>query len=143
MNYEEMAKTLWQFDNTGADKYQLKEYNSIGKPGVRRLDGVEKASGSAKYTIDVQLPGMLFGRFLTCPYPHAEIIKMDTSPAEKLNGVRAILRYDDPKLPEKAYLGGHEPFPTVVLPGWLISRGRKLVLLWLPRTRRPQKKPWD
>ena len=116
MNNEEFSRMLESFDNLKADRYPLKEYNSIGKPGVRRIDGIEKASGAAKYTIDVQLPGMLHGRFLTSPYPHAEIINMDTSEAEKVPGVRAVLRYDDPELPETASLGGHEPFPSVILP---------------------------
>jgi CO/xanthine dehydrogenase Mo-binding subunit len=116
MNNEELSRMLESFDNLKADRYPLKEYNNIGKEGVRRIDGVEKASGAARYTIDVQLPGMLYGRFLTCPYPHAEIVGLDTSKAEKYPGVRAVLRYDDPELPEKASLGGHEPFPTVVLP---------------------------
>ncbi len=116
MKSDEFSHMLESFDNLKADKYPLKEYNSIGKPGVQRLDGVEKASGAARYTIDVQLPGMLHGRFLTSPYPHAEIISMDTSKAEQHPGVRAVLRYDDPELPETASLGGHEPFPSVVLP---------------------------
>ncbi|HJX12710.1 MAG TPA: xanthine dehydrogenase family protein molybdopterin-binding subunit [Dehalococcoidales bacterium] len=116
MNNEELSRMLESFDNLKADKYPLENYESIGKRGVRRIDGVEKASGAARYTIDVQLPGMLHGRFLTCPYPHAEIMSMDTGRAEKLAGVRGVLRYDDPELPESASLGGHEPFPTVVLP---------------------------
>jgi len=116
MSNEEMSRMFELFDNLKADKYPLDKYDNIGKRGVRRLDGYEKASGAAKYTIDVQLPGMLYARFLTCPYPHAEIISMDTSKAEKLPGVRAILRYDDPELPATASLGGHEPFPSPVLP---------------------------
>jgi CO/xanthine dehydrogenase Mo-binding subunit len=113
---DEMSKMLELFDNLRADKYPLEEYQSIGKRGVRRLDGHEKASGAAKYTIDVQLPGMLYARFLTSPYPHAEIKSMDTSQAEALPGVRAILRYDDPELPPEADLGGHEPSSEPVLP---------------------------
>ncbi|MCJ7604785.1 MAG: molybdopterin-dependent oxidoreductase, partial [Dehalococcoidales bacterium] len=116
MNNEEMSRMLETFDNLKADKYPLEKYDNIGKRGVRRIDGVEKASGSATYTIDVHLPGMLFGRFLTCPYPHAEILSLDTSRAEKYPGVRSILRYDDPELPEEASLGGHEPFTSAVLP---------------------------
>ncbi|MBN1189067.1 MAG: xanthine dehydrogenase family protein molybdopterin-binding subunit [Dehalococcoidales bacterium] len=104
------------FDNLKADKYPLDRYESIGKKGVRRLDGYEKASGSARYTLDVQIPGMLYGRFLTSPFPHAEIIGMDTSAAEKFPGVRAVLRYDDPELPATANLGGHEPSDLPVLP---------------------------
>jgi xanthine dehydrogenase molybdenum-binding subunit len=116
MGSNEMSKMLELFDNLRADKYPLEEYDNIGKRGVRRLDGYEKASGAAKYTMDVQLPGMLYARFLTSPYPHAEIKKMDTSKAEALPGVRAILRYDDPELPPVADLGGHEPSSEPVLP---------------------------
>lgn len=116
MANDEMSRMLESFDNLKADKYPLKKYDSIGKRGVRRLDGYEKASGAAKYTIDVDLPGMLYGRFLTSPHPHAEIKSMDTSRAGALAGVRAILRYDDPELPATASLGGHEPFPSSVLP---------------------------
>ena len=45
---------------------------SIGKP-VSRLDGVEKVTGRARYTFDVQLPGMLWGARLVSPLPHARI----------------------------------------------------------------------
>jgi len=116
MASDEMSKIQELFDNLRADKYPLKEYRNIGKRGVHRLDGYEKASGAARYTMDVQLPGMLYARFLASPYPHAEIKSMDTSKAEALPGVRAILRYDDPELPPEADLGGHEPSSEAVLP---------------------------
>ena len=103
-------------DNLAADKYPRKDYESIGKRGVRRLDGFEKASGKAVYTVDVQLPGMLYGRFLTSPYPHCAIRSMETRRAEALPGVRAVLRYDDPELPPLAELSGHAPALTAVLP---------------------------
>lgn len=90
-----------------ADKYPLEEYSAIGKRGLQRKDGYEKASGYAVYTADVRLPGMLWLRILTCPYPHARIKAMDTSEAEAYPGVRAVLRYDDPELPEKADVSGH------------------------------------
>jgi xanthine dehydrogenase molybdenum-binding subunit len=98
------------FDNLRADKYPLKEFKYIGQSGPRRVDGMVKASGQAEYTMDIQLPGMLYMRFLTSPYPHAKIAKMDTSKAEKLPGVRYILRYDDPDLPESANLGHYAVF---------------------------------
>ena len=66
--------------------------------------------------MDIQLPGMLYLRFLTSPYPHAEIKQMDTSRAEAFPGVRAVLRYDDPELPAEADLGGHAPSALPVLP---------------------------
>lgn len=109
-------KIIELMDNLNADKYPLEEYGNIGKRGVRRLDGYEKASGKAVYTIDVQLPGMLHMRFLTSPFPHAEIQSMDTSKAEALSGVRAVLRYDDPELPREVDLGGHAPSSVPVIP---------------------------
>jgi hypothetical protein len=73
MSSNEMSKIQELFDNARSDKYPLEEYPSVGKRGVRRIDGYEKATGYAKYTMDVHLPGMLYMRFLTSPYPHAEI----------------------------------------------------------------------
>ena len=96
-------------DNIRADQHPLDEYTHIGKRGVRRLDGLEKASGKAIYTMDIDLPGMLHMRFFDAPYPHAEIKHMDTRRAEALPGVRAVLRYDDPELPPEAQVYGHAP----------------------------------
>jgi len=103
---ENQTERMWEmFDNLNADKYPLKEYKHIGQRGPRRLDGLAKATGQADYTMDVQLPGMLYMRFLASPYPHAKILKMDTSRAARLPGVRCILRYDDPELPESENFG--------------------------------------
>jgi CO/xanthine dehydrogenase Mo-binding subunit len=81
----------------GADKPTI-SFNEIGKRGVRRYDGYEKASGKALYTRDVSLPGMLYAKVLHSPYAHAKIIKLDTSKAETYPGVRAVLRFDDPEI---------------------------------------------
>jgi CO/xanthine dehydrogenase Mo-binding subunit len=109
MDSEEKKKALELLDNLRYDKYPLPDerYKYIGKRDVRRLDGLEKATGLANYTMDVQIPGMLFMRFLTSPYPHAEIKGMDTSAVDKFPGVRGILRYDDPEVQEREDLGGH------------------------------------
>lgn len=109
MGSKEKARMEEMFDNLKADKYPLKEYTHIGKRIPRRIDGMAKAAGQAVYTMDVQVPGMLHMRFLTSPYPHAEIKSMDTSKAEALPGVRAVLRYDDPEVPEFATISGHVP----------------------------------
>ena len=102
-------------DNIKADQHPLKQYTYIGKRGIRRLDGYEKAGGKAIYTMDIDLPGMLHMRFFTSPYPHGEIKHMDTSRAEALPGVRAVLRYDDPELPSEAQVYGHAPSYRAVL----------------------------
>ena len=83
--------------NVDADKPEI-EYRQIGKRGVRRIDGYAKASGKAVYTRDVQIPGMLYAKVMRSPYAHARILSMDTRQAERLPGVRAVMRYDDPEI---------------------------------------------
>jgi len=102
---DQSARMLEMFDNLKADKYQLKEYKYIGQKAPRRIDGLAKASGQANYTMDIQLPGMLYMRLLMSPYAHAKILKMDTSKAEKLPGVRQVLRYDDPEVMKAEIIG--------------------------------------
>ncbi|HVC47395.1 MAG TPA: xanthine dehydrogenase family protein molybdopterin-binding subunit [Terracidiphilus sp.] len=65
------------------------ELNYIGKP-TERWDGLEKATGRARYTIDVQLPGMLYASFVDAKIPHARILSIDTSEAEKHPGVKGV-----------------------------------------------------
>ena len=65
------------------------ELSVIGKP-VPRMDAVLKVTGRARYTFDVQLPGMLYARRVVSPVPHARITSIDTSAAEKYPGVRAV-----------------------------------------------------
>ena len=62
---------------------------TIGKP-INRMDAIEKVTGKARYTFDVQLPGMLWGRWVTSPLPHARVKSVDTSAAERYPGVRAV-----------------------------------------------------
>jgi xanthine dehydrogenase YagR molybdenum-binding subunit len=61
----------------------------IGKR-ISRLDGPDKVSGRAKYTYDMNRPGMLFGKVVRSPYAHARIVSIDLSAAEKMPGVKAI-----------------------------------------------------
>ena len=68
----------------------MKKYSYIGRD-VIRIDAIEKVTGAALYTSDLELPGMLYARLLKSPYAHAKIVRIDTSEAEKLPGVRAIM----------------------------------------------------
>ncbi len=61
----------------------------IGKR-ISRVDGPEKVSGRAKYTYDVHRPGMLYGKVVRSPHPHAKVVSVDTSAAEKMPGVRGV-----------------------------------------------------
>jgi len=70
------------------------EFAVVGKR-IRQPDGAAKATGVAQYASDINLPGMLIGKVLRSPYPHAKIKKIDTSRAENLPGVAAVLTPQD------------------------------------------------
>ena len=72
----------------------MREYSVVGKR-VPRVDGIAKATGKAEYTVDVTLPGMLYGKVLTSPYPHAKILNIDTSKAKAFPGVKAVVTAED------------------------------------------------
>lgn len=58
---------------------------------VARIDALDKVTGRARYTSDMKLPGMLYGAFLRSPHAHALIKRIDTSKAEALPGVKAVI----------------------------------------------------
>ncbi|MCG6987734.1 MAG: xanthine dehydrogenase family protein molybdopterin-binding subunit [Gemmatimonadetes bacterium] len=66
------------------------DFNLIGKP-QRKIEGLEKSTGRAVYTDDIRLPDMLHGKILRSPHPHARIVSIDTSAAEALEGVHAVV----------------------------------------------------
>ncbi len=70
------------------------EYAVIGK-SVPRNDGWDKVTGKAKYTGDLKFPNLLVGKILTSPHAHARILSIDTSEAEKLPGVKAVITHED------------------------------------------------
>src|SRR5437773_5358194 len=57
---------------------------------IPRLDGPEKSTGRARYTFDINRPGMLHAKILRCPHAHARIRTIDTAAAQKVPGFRAI-----------------------------------------------------
>ncbi len=66
----------------------------VGKK-IPKLDAPLKATGAAQYIQDIKLPGMLYGKILYSKYPHANILKIDTSKAERLPGVKAVVTAKD------------------------------------------------
>ena len=71
-----------------------KDFFVIGKPRPK-VDGLAKCTGQAKYADDLFLPRMLYGKLLRSAHPHARILSIDTSQAEKLPGVYAIITGKD------------------------------------------------
>ncbi len=66
-----------------------KDLQYIGKSPAR-WDAHAKVSGAGRYTADIQLPGMLYAKFVNAAVPHARIVSIDTSAAEKLPGVKGV-----------------------------------------------------
>ena len=73
---------------------KAEKFSVVGRR-VQRVEGFDKVTGSSQYIADVFLPGMLVGKVLRSPYPHARIRHIDTSKAEKLPGVRAVVTAED------------------------------------------------
>ncbi|MCH8897095.1 MAG: xanthine dehydrogenase family protein molybdopterin-binding subunit [Chloroflexi bacterium] len=71
-----------------------KEYKVVGTRPIRH-DGADKVTGKALYSADTNLPGLLQGKILRSPHAHARIKKLDTSKAEALPGVRAVVTAAD------------------------------------------------
>ena len=69
--------------------------NLIGKR-IPLIDALRKTTGEGFYTDDMKLPGMLVGKILRGPFPHARLIKINTSKAERLEGVHAVITGDEP-----------------------------------------------
>jgi 4-hydroxybenzoyl-CoA reductase alpha subunit len=72
----------------------MEEYSIIGKR-VPRFDSKEKVMGYGKYAADYSMPGMLWCKVARAPVPHARILNIDTSRAERLPGVKAVVTGKD------------------------------------------------
>src|SRR6056297_1859892 len=82
------------------DTKKTQQFKVIGtRPD--RPDGIDKVTGRARFGADMVLPGMLTGRILRAPHAHARIRSIDTSKAEALPGVKAVVtRADFGDMPE-------------------------------------------
>lgn len=67
---------------------------SVGQ-SVPYIDGRERVTGQVEYVLNLEIPGMLYGKVLRSPYPHARILTVNTAQAERLPGVIAILKGSD------------------------------------------------
>src|ERR1700747_1211459 len=91
----------------------MSDFSIIGKP-IPMVDAAAKTTGSGKYTDDLSLSGMLVGKILHSPHPHARIKRIDTSRAEKLNGVVAVVVGSDAPNPYGILPVGHDEHALAV-----------------------------
>ena len=83
------------------------DFSIIGKP-TAMVDAAEKTTGAGKYTDDLSLTGMLIGKILHSPYPHARIRNIDTTRAQQLEGVVAVVVGKDAPNPYGILPVGHD-----------------------------------
>src|SRR4051812_2629976 len=82
-----------------AKKYAWPSKPAVLSTRVKRLDGPDKVSGRARYSFDINRPGMIFGKIVRSPHPHARVMSIDMDAAKALRGVRATLVWKEPGTP--------------------------------------------
>jgi CO/xanthine dehydrogenase Mo-binding subunit len=82
----------------------VKRFKWVGTRPIRP-DGIPKVTGRAQYGADLKLPGMIYGKVLRSPHAHAKILSIDTSAAEKLPGVKAVMTAADLPVQKFDYIG--------------------------------------
>jgi putative selenate reductase molybdopterin-binding subunit len=89
---------------------QTQTYQTVGKP-EKKVDAVKLVQGKPAFTADIDMRGMLYARVLRSPHAHARIKNIDTSKAKDLQGVAAVLTWQD--IPRVVYstAGQSDPIP--------------------------------
>jgi len=114
---------------------------SIVGTSVRRVDGADKVTGKAKYTGDLLVPGLIEGKFLRSPYAHARIVSIDTSEAEAMAGVVAVLTRKD-FTDISPYIGrGKNKDHPIIASSAQFSPGNRWPR-WPPSIARPPRRQW-
>jgi xanthine dehydrogenase YagR molybdenum-binding subunit len=79
-----------------AKKYAWPEKPVVLSSRVKRLDGPDKVAGRAKYSFDINRPGMIFGKIVRSPHPHARVVAVDITEARRAPGVKVALVWKEP-----------------------------------------------
>lgn len=89
---------------------QTETYQTVGKP-EKKVDAIKLVQGKPAFTADIDMRGMLYARVLRSPHAHARIRHIDASKARELNGVAAVLTWQD--IPRVVYstAGQSDPIP--------------------------------
>ena len=112
-------------------RYSARNFASVGTRPIRP-DGIDKVTGRARYGADFNMAGQLVGLILRSPHAHATIRKIDTSKAEKLSGVKAVITAAD--LPDLT--DGDAAMYDILDTAWRARRRSMTAMLWL------RSQPW-
>ncbi|MCB9722700.1 MAG: xanthine dehydrogenase family protein molybdopterin-binding subunit [Spirochaetaceae bacterium] len=103
-----------------------RKYKVVGTRPIRH-DGVDKVTGRASFGADLALPGMLHGAILRSPHAHAKILRIDTSKAAALPGVKAVMTSADlPDIPRGGVQAGESQVDPRDLSHNILARGKVL-----------------
>src|SRR6202521_506663 len=91
----------------------MTDFSIIGK-SIAMVDAAGKTTGAGKYTDDLSLPGMLTGKILHSPHPHARIKRIDTTRAKNLDGVVTVIVGSDAPNPYGILPVGHDEHALAV-----------------------------
>ena len=124
-------------------------FNVVGTSPIRP-DGLDKVTGQAQFADDFHLPNMLHGKILRSPHAHARIISIDTSAAETLPGVRAVVTGADfpPVKHELVHAGAagvlnvREMSENCMAKDKVLYDGHALAAVAADKTRTSQSRPW-
>jgi CO/xanthine dehydrogenase Mo-binding subunit len=109
--YEELEESFRAgFEPSSAVEEKVEPWGEtkiVGK-ALARVDAYERVSGAARYTADIILPDMIYAAILRCPHAHALVKSVDTSAAEKMPGVIAVLTGKSPEA-DIPWYGGRTP----------------------------------
>jgi CO/xanthine dehydrogenase Mo-binding subunit len=109
-----------------SDLPELTKFKVVGTRPIRP-DGVDKVTGKANFGADLHLPGMLIGKMLRSPHPHARIVSINTAKAMALPGVKAVVTSADlPDLASQVYEGGESASNVRDVSYNVLARGKVL-----------------
>ncbi|MDQ8153088.1 MAG: xanthine dehydrogenase family protein molybdopterin-binding subunit [Gemmatimonadota bacterium] len=104
-----------EFAPAAADLPPWGKTTVVGAP-VPRIDGHDRVGGTAVYTRDIALPGMLHAAIVHCPHAHAMVKRIDVTAAKAMPGVRAIITCDSPEAKIPWILTGQGAFSQLLDP---------------------------
>lgn len=99
-----------EVDDVGGIPWGPNDKHTLLNHHLTRVDGPLKVSGAAEYTFDKHVNGMLYGRVLRSPHAHARVLKIDTSAAQRIAGVKAVISITE--RPPDAPAEGGAPKPS-------------------------------
>src|ERR1051326_9058620 len=111
---------------TGGESMSTQEFAVVGTRPIRH-DGADKVTGRALYGADFQMTGLLHGYILRSPHAHARILRIDTSKAEALPGVKAVITAADFHLgPDRMVDLGEGETPLSYIRGNMLARDKEI-----------------